>query len=330
MNNVLITGVGGFLASHIAEHLVCMGYDVIGLDDLSGGFKSNIPEGVKFIKGDICNVKLIQKLFKKYSFKYVFHLAAYAAENLSHFIKLYNCQNNIYGSLNLINESVKAKVECFIYTSSIAVYGKGQVPYTEHLKPEPEDSYGIAKYAVEQELKITNKMFGLNYIIFRPYNIFGEKQNIADKYRNVIGIFMNQLMMDKPLTVFGDGFQQRSFTYIKNIVPLIAESTMNKDAYNQIFNIGSHESYTINYMIKVLLEIWNKKKHPIKYLEERQEVKIAHSSCSKLKSYFKYSTKHSLKDGLKEMAVWALSHGARQSKEFKNIEIRENLPEGWL
>jgi UDP-glucose 4-epimerase len=162
----------------------------------------------------------------------VFHLAAYAAEGLSHFIKRFNYSNNLLGSVNLINASVNFDVKCVVFTSSIAVYGANQVPMTEDIVPKPEDSYGIAKYAVELELEESHKMFGLNYITFRPHNVYGEYQNIGDMYRNVIGIFMNQIMQGKPVTIFGDGEQTRAFSYIGDVAPVIAESIERPSAYN--------------------------------------------------------------------------------------------------
>ena len=220
----LVTGGAGFIGSHVVDELISMKHKVVVLDDLSGGFIENLNENAEFIKGDICDYELIKELFAERSFDYVFHLAAYAAEGLSHFIKRFNYTNNLMGSINLINQSVIHKIKCFVFTSSIAVYGKNQLPMDEETVPAPEDSYGIAKLAVEQELKVTKKMFGLDYIIFRPHNVFGERQNIGDKYRNVIGIFMNQILQNKPLTVFGDGEQSRAFSYIGDVAPIIANS----------------------------------------------------------------------------------------------------------
>src|SRR6185436_1963815 len=161
------------------------------------------PPGTKFIEGSINDAALIKQLFAEYQFDYVFHLAAYAAEGLSHFIKHFNYTNNLLGSVNLINASVNQGVKCFVFTSSIAVYGRNQLPMTEELVPQPEDPYGIAKYAVELDLREAHEMFGLNYVIFRPHNVYGENQNIGDRYRNVIGIFMNQILQGQPMTVFG-------------------------------------------------------------------------------------------------------------------------------
>ncbi len=225
MANILVTGGAGFIGSHVAEELDNLGNHVVALDDLSGGFTDNIVGNVEFVEGSINDVDLVNALFEQYHFDYVFHLAAYAAEGLSHFIKRFNYENNLIGSINLINASVNYGVKCFVFTSSIAVYGTSPVlPMTEETPAHPEDSYGIAKLAVEQELKVCKEMFDLDYIIFRPHNVYGERQNIGDKYRNVVGIFMNQILQQKPMSVFGDGEQTRAFSYIKDVAPVIARS----------------------------------------------------------------------------------------------------------
>jgi UDP-glucose 4-epimerase len=213
-DRVLITGAAGFIGSHVAEHCLRLGMEVVGLDDLSGGFTENLPLGVTFVRGSVTDVKLVEQLFREHRFRYIYHLAAYAAEGLSHFIRRFNYETNLVGSINLINESVRHEVECFLFTSSIAVYGAGQIPMTEELTPLPEDPYGISKYAVELDLEAAHRMFGLKYVVLRPHNVYGERQNIADRYRNVIGIFMNQVMQGQPCTVFGNGQQKRAFTHV--------------------------------------------------------------------------------------------------------------------
>lgn len=324
----LLTGGAGFMGSHIAEELLKRKVEVVILDDLSGGFVENVPEGAEFVEGSILDAELINSLFKKHHFDYVYHLAAYAAEGLSHFIKHFNYQNNLIGSVNLINASVNFEVKCFVFTSSIAVYGKNQLPMTEDLTPAPEDPYGIAKYAVEQELKVSHEMFGLNYIIFRPHNVYGERQNIGDKYRNVIGIFMNQIMQGKPITIFGDGEQTRAFSYIKDISPIITNSVFNPNCYGYVFNVGADEVYTVNQLTKEVFEAMGRETGII-YLKERKEVKHAYSDHNKVKQFFGEHSRTSLNKGLMRMAEWAKKIGIRMSKKFDKIEVEKNIPESW-
>ena len=324
----LITGGAGFIGSHVAKHCLDMGHQVVVLDDLSGGFKDQVPEKAIFVEGSITNEKLVSELFAEHHFDYVYHLAAYAAEGLSHFIRNFNYHNNLIGSINLINESVKHKVKCFVFTSSIAVYGKGQLPMKEEMVPQPEDPYGISKYAVELDLKSAHEMFGLNYVIFRPHNVYGENQNIGDKYRNVIGIFMNQIMQKLPLTVFGDGSQTRAFSYIDDVAIPISKSVDNQHAYNEVFNIGADRPYTVNQLVEVISENFGTAPS-VKYLRARNEVEHAYSDHQKAHRVFQLDNQVSLAEGIKKMSGWAKQAGARKSKEFGNIEITEKLPEGW-
>lgn len=325
---VLVTGGAGFIGSHVVRHCLDMGFDVVALDDLSGGFEDHIPEGATFVKGSITDDKLVTELFNKYKFEYVYHLAAYAAEGLSHFIRRFNYNNNLVGSINLINESVKHKVKCFVFTSSIAVYGKGQLPMTEALKPEPEDPYGVSKYAVELDLRSAHEMFGLNYVVFRPHNVYGENQNIGDKYRNVIGIFMNQIMQGKKLTIFGDGTQTRAFSYIDDVAIPIARCVNMPTAYNEVFNIGADKPYTVNDLATVVCKEFGVTAD-INYLAARNEVLHAYSDHTKAHGVFGDPTGIDLAEGIARMAAWARKVGARQSQEFSNIEITEKLPDGW-
>ena len=325
--NILVSGGAGFIGSHIVDELV-RDNKVVVLDNLSGGFVKNINEKAIFIKGSILDIELLKATFQEHKFDYVFHLAAYAAEGLSHFIKRFNYENNLIGSINLINESILNKVKCFVFTSSLAVYGSNQVPMREDMIPFPEDPYGIAKLAVERELKVSKDMFDLDYIIFRPHSVYGEKQNIADKYRNVIGIFMNQIMQNKPMTIFGDGRQTRAFSYIGDVAPIIAKSIYNHSAYGEVFNIGAERPYSILTLAKVVAKVMEVEPD-IMYLEPRNEVKNAYCDHAKLKRVFGEIKSTSLEEGLVRMAEWARKIGPKESK-FMDIEIKQNLPKGWI
>ena len=325
---ILVTGGAGFIGSHIVNDLLGMGHDVVALDDLSGGFRENVNPKATFIEGSINDIPLIESIFTRNRIEYVFHLAAYAAEGLSHFIKRFNYENNLIGSVNLINAAVNHDVKCFVFTSSIAVYGPGQLPMREEMTPTPEDSYGIAKLAVEQELKATKHMFGMNSIVFRPHNVYGEYQNIGDKYRNVVGIFMNQIMQGQPLTVFGDGTQTRAFSYIRDLSPIIARSINVPAAYNEVFNIGADDVFTVNELATAICEEFGVSAN-IRHLEARKEVMHAYSDHSKVRRIFGEHPHTSIRDGIHRMAEWAKRVGARTSKKFENIEIIRNLPQSW-
>ncbi|MBA4138971.1 MAG: NAD-dependent epimerase/dehydratase family protein [Segetibacter sp.] len=327
----LVTGGAGFIGAHVTDELIKIGHEVVVLDDLSGGFEDNVNKKSVFVKGSITDDVLVKELFSQHKFDYVFHLAAYAAEGLSHFIRRFNYNNNLIGSINLINESIKTKVKCFVFTSSIAVYGAGQLPMSESTTPTPEDPYGVSKYAVELDLKAAHEMFGLNYIVFRPHNVYGEYQNIGDRYRNVIGIFMNQLMQNKPLTIFGDGSQTRAFSYIKDVAPYIANSVNIPEAYNEVFNIGADKEYTVKELSYTIMEVLGMK-NEIRFLPGRNEVLHAYSDHSKAKKIFKIDEESftPLKEGISKMAAWAEKVGSRESGRFDNIEILEKLPGIWL
>ena len=325
---VLVTGAAGFMGSHVAEELLRRGFTVVGLDDLSGGFPGNVPDGTQFVEGSILDVALIERLFREHQFTHVFHLAAYAAEGLSHFIKRFNYENNLIGSVNLINASVNYGVRCFVFTSSIAVYGSNQLPMVEGLVPQPEDPYGIAKYSVEMELEVCHRIFGLPYIIFRPHNVYGERQNIGDRYRNVVGIFMNNILQNIPLPIFGDGKQSRAFSYIGDVAPVIVQSIEQPDAMNQVFNVGADTAYTVNDLAQAVCRAMGVEFCP-DYLPARMEVKHAFSSHDKVARVLGYRPRYELDEGLARMAAWVRQSGVRQSKSFGTLEIIRGLPPSW-
>lgn len=330
MTKVLVTGVAGFIGSHVADHCLKMGFNVTGMDDLSGGIIENVPKGIHFRQGSVVDADFVQSLWQDGDFDYVYHLAAYAAEGLSHFIRSFNYNNNLIGSVNLINQSILHDVRCFVFTSSIAVYGANQTPMIEEMAPKPEDPYGISKYAVELDLASANHIFGLPYIIFRPHNVYGERQNIADKYRNVIGIFMNQIMTGQPMTVFGDGLQTRAFSYISDVAPIIAKAPLVPEAYQQIFNVGADQPYTIIELIHEVAKAFGIEPQ-VEHLSPRKEVVHAFSSHEKVHKIFSSSSPVTLKDGIQKMAHWVKAHGPMVPVEFKNnIEVTKNMPASWM
>lgn len=326
---VLVTGIAGFIGSHVAEECLRLGFDVVGLDDLSGGVPENVPAGVRFVQGSVTQAVLVDRLFREERFEYVYHIAAYAAEGLSHFIRRFNYENNLLGSINLINSSVRYDIKCFLFTSSIAVYGQGQLPMTEDMTPLPEDPYGISKYAVELDLRAAKEIFGLNYVIFRPHNVYGVRQNIADKYRNVIGIFMNQALRGFPMTIFGDGLQTRAFSYISDLTPTIARSVLLPECNGEIFNIGADRVYTVLELARQVARALDVELQNIK-LPPRKEAKHAYANHAKIERVFGSQPKTTLPDGLRFMASWVKDVGLREPTLFKDIELLKGLPPSWL
>jgi UDP-glucose 4-epimerase len=325
----LVTGGAGFIGSHVARRCLSLGHRVIVADDLSGGFEENIPSGAEFRKGSVSDDMFVRTLFDEFRFDHVYHLAAYAAEGLSHFIRRFNYENNLIGSVLLINASVNShSVQRFVFTSSIAVYGAAQSPMTEDIPPSPEDPYGISKLAVEMDLKAAQRLFGLDYTVFRPHNVYGEHQNIGDRYRNVIGIFMSQLMRGEPMTIFGDGRQTRAFSYIDDVAPAIADCVHIAETRNEIFNIGADTPYSV---LELAAEVARAMGVPasIRHLEARDEVVHAFSSHGKAAKAFGLREFVPLKAGIGKMAQWALEKGPRRGSTFSGVEIPDKLPPSW-
>jgi UDP-glucose 4-epimerase len=328
MPRVLVTGAAGFIGSHVAEHCVRLGFEVVGVDDLSGGFVENVPAGVDFRRGSVTDAAWVAGLWADGGYDYVYHLAAYAAEGLSHFIRRFNYDTNLLGSINLINQAALHQARCFVFTSSIAVYGANQTPMTEDIVPRPEDPYGIAKYAVELDLAAAHAMFDLPYIIFRPHNVYGERQNIADKYRNVIGIFMNQVMHGRPMTIFGDGLQTRAFSYIDDVAPIIARAPLVPEAYQQVFNVGADQPETVLALAQATARAFGVEPR-IEHLPPRHEVVHAFASHDKARRVFHPDRPVPLTEGLQRMAQWARQRGPMTPSEFGAIEVPINLPPSW-
>jgi UDP-glucose 4-epimerase len=328
MPTSLVTGGAGFMGAHLVKELLGMGHTVVALDDLSGGFQDQVDPQATFVRGSINDHVLVDRLFQEHRFDHVYHLAAYAAEGLSHFIRRFNYENNLIGSIALINASVNHGVKSFVFTSSIAVYGALEPPMREDMRPVPEDPYGVAKLAVEMDLYAARHMFGLDYVIFRPHNVYGEYQNLGDRYRNVVGIFMNQLMRGEPLTIFGDGEQKRAFTYAGDIIPMIARSAMTPRAFGEVFNVGADRPYTVNELAQAVQKVMGVH-GATRHLEARNEVVFAFSDHSKAARVFGEPVETTLEEGLARMAAWARDTGARSSNTFENIEIQRSLPPSW-
>jgi UDP-glucose 4-epimerase len=325
----LVTGAAGFMGSHVVDGCLELGMDVLATDDLSGGHIENVPTGAEFVLGDLRDGDFVASLWRARSFDYVYHLGAYAAEGLSHFVRAFNYRTNLEASVNLINQAILHDVRRFVFTSSIAVYGAGQVPMSEDMIPTPEDPYGISKYAVELDLAAAGKMFDLDYTVFRPHNVYGERQNIADKYRNVIGIFMNAVLRGEPMRVFGDGCQTRAFTHIADVAPIISRSPLLDGTRNEVFNVGADQPYAVLELAEQVATAFDVECR-VEHEPPRNEVVHAYSDHAKVRDVFAPPPAIDLSTGVRRMAAWVKEHGAREPVQFPGeIEVDRKLPPSW-
>lgn len=325
---VLITGVAGLLGSRLSDWILSniKNVDVFGIDNLSGGYRENINQNVKFYQLDLVKDD-ISDIFLKNKFDYVFHFAAYAAEGLSPFIRCFNYENNLISTTKIVNECIKNNVKRLIFTSSMAVYGNAEPPFDENFKPNPIDPYGIAKYACEMDIQVAGEQHDLDWCIIRPHNVYGEKQNIWDKYRNVLGIWMHQYLNNEPMTIFGDGEQKRAFSYIDDILEPLWVSAISPKASKEIINLGGIDYYTINEANKILLNIL--KDGEVVYKEQRHEVKNAHPTWEKSVKILGYVQKTNLNDGLKKMWEWAKIQPKKDRFVWDEYELDKGIYSFW-
>jgi len=326
---VLITGVAGLLGSRLADWIIenKPEIEVIGVDDLSGGYEENINPKITFWQMDLVNHP-IENIFESHNIDYVFHFAAYAAEGLSPFIRCYNYDNNLKATAKIVNECIKHNVKRLVFTSTLAVYGYGEGGiFDEEQQQAPIDPYGVAKYACEMDIKIANEQHGLDYCIIRPHNVYGVKQNIWDKYRNVLGIWMYQHLNGEDLTIFGDGEQTRAFSYIDDILEPLWNSAIRPEASQEIINLGGIEEISINEASSVLLQVLGKGTRT--YLEPRHEVKHSIPTWEKSVHILGFEHKTDLEEGLTKMWEWAKQQPMRERFLWPSYELEKGIYSYW-
>lgn len=331
MARCLVTGGAGFIGSHVAQWLHLDGHEVYVVDDLSGGFTGNVPMGVAFHIADCGNYQQMDDVFEAVKPEIVYHLAAYAAEGLSPFVRSYNYVNNVVGSANLISLAMKHHVRRFVFTSSAAVYGHGDAPFSED-DVNPIDPYGNAKLAIERDLEMAWQTHGLSYTIFRPHNVYGPRQNYMDPYRNVVGIFMRQAKRNEPMTIFGDGGQIRQFTDIDDVAPIIAQSAFKTAFHNETVNIGGNVPVSVFHLARTVAQIAGVVEN-LEYLPPRMEAHAVECSHSRLYRLCKeaaipYSTPVGIVAGLPKMWEWVKANHVGVT-ELPPIEVYEYLPKSW-
>jgi UDP-glucose 4-epimerase len=326
---ILITGVAGLLGSRLSDYIIENHPEVhvVGIDDMSGGYRENVNPKVELWEMNLVNGN-IQECFERHQFDYVYHFAAYAAEGLSPFIRSYNYQNNLVATSRIINECIRYDIKRLVFTSTLAVYGHGYGGvFDESQQQKPIDPYGVAKYGCEMDIQIAGEHHGLDWCIIRPHNVYGVKQNIWDKYRNVLGIWMYQHTINEPMTIFGDGTQTRAFSYIDDSIEPLWKASQDIRASKQIINLGGIKEYSINEANETLREVVGGGE--IKYFEGRHEVKHSIPTWQKSVDLLDFEHKTDLKEGLTKMWEWVKTQPIRERFVWPSYELDKGIYSFW-
>ena len=333
---ILVTGSAGFIGSHVYDILKAKGYEVYGVDDLSGGFMRNVSDKKRFTKLDLRDRDKTAAYIAKLKPDIIFHLAADATEGRSQFTPFSDIDRNIVLYTNLLVPAIKHGLKKMILTSSMSVYGAQQTPFHEGMVPQPEDIYGIAKTAMEQETKVMSKVYGFKYVIVRPHNVYGPRQNLSDPYRNVVGIFINRLLHGKNFYIYGDGSSKRAFSYIDDVAPVMVKAAFNSKCNGQVINIGSDNPITLKKLSDVVLEdFFGTKNFPKKfkptYISDRpQEVRYAYSSHQLAQNLLGIKSETDLQKGVHQMVAWARTFGRQPFVYLKSLELTHvKIPKTW-
>lgn len=328
--NIFITGVAGFLGSHLAEALIKEGHNVSGCDNLIGGYIDNIPDGVDFHQVDCKYLNTMKKLLKGVDI--VYHCACTAYEGLSVFSPHLVCENTGQITVTVATAAAENKVKRFVYCSSMARYGvQDKIPFTEDMIPKPQDPYGISKLYSEKIIKNLSEVHGMEYVIAVPHNIIGPKQKYDDPYRNVASIMINLMLQGRQPIIYGDGEQKRCFSFVQDDIDCLVKLGFQENVIGEIINIGPDEEFvTINELAKKIAELLDFNLKPIYKKGRPQEVKLATCSANKARKLLGYETKTSLEEGLKEMIEYIKKRGTKQFRYHLALEIiNEKTPETW-
>ena len=326
---ILITGVAGLLGSRLSDYIIenHTNVHIVGIDDMSGGYKENVNSKVELWEMNLVNGN-VEECFERHQFDYVYHFAAYAAEGLSPFIRTYNYQNNLVATSRIITQCIKHNVKRLVFTSTLAVYGHqdGNI-FDERLVPKPIDPYGVAKYGCEMDIQIAGEQHGLDWCIIRPHNVYGVKQNVWDKYRNVLGIWMYQHTINEPMTIFGDGTQTRAFSYIDDSLEPLWKASQDKRASKEIINLGGIKEYSIIEANEILREVVGGGE--VKYFEGRHEVKNSVPTWQKSIDLLDFEHKTDLKEGLTKMWEWVKTKPVRERFVWPFYELDKGIYSFW-
>lgn len=326
---IFITGVAGFLGSHLADRMIELGHTVAGNDTLIGGYMDNVPNGVEFHKIDCCDIDSMTKAIA--GSDVVIHTAATAHEGLSVFSPSFITKNIFEASVSTISASIQNKVKRFVFCSSMARYGNQQVPYTEDQTPMPEDPYAVAKVASEDVLKMLGETHGMEWNIAVPHNIVGPRQRYDDPFRNVMSIMINRNLQGKPSIIYGDGLQTRCFSYVGDCISCLEKMALDPNIVSETINIGPDEgTITVKDMAGLVSKECGIDLEPIHMPDRPREVKHASCSADKARRVLNYETKTTLEESVRQTVEYVRSRGVKPFDYTYPLEIVSELtPKTW-
>lgn len=328
---VLITGAAGFMGSHVAAGLLAAGHQVVGVDDLSGGFLENLPAGMPFRQVDLRDAASTEAVVREQPPEMLCHLAANAREGASQFQPRDVCGRNLMAYANVLVPAIQSGLKKVVLYSSMAVYGEQPPPFDETMPRRPVDVYGVNKTAMEEMTEILADVHEFHYTIIRPHNVFGERQSLQDPFRNVVGIFMNRIMRGEPLYVYGDGEQQRAFSYIEDSLPAFLRACESRpELDHQVINVGGMRPVTVNELLRLVRREFEADNEVIHLPDRPREVKNAFCSWQKSVDLLGYTETVGFEEGVRRMAMWAKEQGPQPWREEPLELLSNKAPRIWL
>ncbi|MFI5218014.1 MAG: NAD-dependent epimerase/dehydratase family protein [Bacteroidia bacterium] len=327
---IFISGVAGFLGSHLADRMLASGHEVIGTDNMIGGYEDNVNPKVELHTFDCKYRNLMAKITK--GCDVVYHCASTAYEGLSVFSPHLITENTYQITMSLLSAAIENRVKRFVFCSSMARYGhQEKVPFTEDMVCNPVDPYGIAKYASEITISNLSKVHNFEYVIAVPHNIIGSRQKYDDPFRNVAAIMINMMLQGRQPIIYGDGEQKRCFSFIQDDIDCLEKLAFQENVLGEVINIGPDEEFvTINELAKIISNLLGFELKPL-YLPDRpMEVKLASCSADKARRLLNYKTKYTLEQGLSEMIDYIRLRGTKPFRYHLDIEIlNQRTPRSW-
>ncbi len=327
---VLISGIAGLVGSHLADALIKAGHEVVGCDNLTGGYLDNVPDGVDFHRADVVDLDSMMKVARECEL--VYHCAATAYEGLSVFSPHFVTTNIVQASVSLITAAIANRAKRFVFCSSMARYGtQDRVPFTEDMTPRPQDPYGIAKYSSELLLKNLCEVHGMEHVIVVPHNIIGPRQKYDDPYRSVASIMINLMLQDRQPIIYGDGTQKRCFSFVQDVVDPLVKVGIADDLNGEVVNIGPDDDFiTINELAAKIAHILEFDLKPVYVPSRPQEVYLANCSADKARELLGYAAQVDLESGLRSMVAHIQAKGVKPFQYQTDLEImNERTPVTW-